>query len=111
MPTFRLNKNSATIHVSGVEKIALYFMWVRGEMWNKKRIKELKPYRNELMRPKHSEDEKREERLRNFMHKHHVSFFWKRGADIDDIQFRFTKGFSLPLPPHAKARGIRGADL
>ena len=111
MPSIRYNKNSATVHVSGVEKISLWFMWVRDEMWHKKKIKELKPYRNELMRPKHIEDEKREERLRKWMHTRHVSFFWKRGADIDDIQFRFTKDFSLPLPPHAKARGIRGADL
>ena len=95
MASIRYNKNSATINVSGVEKIALYFMWVRGEMWRKRKFKKGEPYKNTLMRPKNNEDEKREERLRKFMHKHHVSFFWKRGADIDDIQFRFTRGFKL----------------
>jgi hypothetical protein len=103
---FRRLKHGVAVKMTGVEKIALYFMWVRGEMWSKRKLKKGEPYRNTLMRPKNKEDEKREEMLRRFMHKHHISFFWKSRADLDDIQFRFTKGFTLGVSELSRRKGL-----
>jgi len=85
---FRKLKNGASITLSGVDQITLWLMWIRGTMTHPRQS-----YKKSLLEPKTKEDMNREQRLREFQKRHHIRFYYKRGADIGEFNFRFTKGY------------------